>query len=113
MKKIGLTILMVISGLILISCGESNGSIVGTWERDNTEHGTSIMDFNDDGTGSWEIDSSTPFEFEWSTDGGILTMEFLPLGVTEPLEREYRLEDGLLIFGMENGNEFIYNRIEE
>jgi len=110
MKKILLTILMVGFGLLLVACGGSNDSdLIGAWERDLGEWGISTLTFDDDGTGIFYLDSTRfdPEPFEWSTSGGVLTKEFDD--GTEELEYEI---DGSSLTLIENGNEFVYTRVD-
>ena len=107
MKKIILASLMVAFTIILIACGGSD-DLIGTWEREH-DFGITTIVFNDDNTGTWNLNEGTPDRFEWSTSGNMLTKEFVDYNEIEEVEYEI---DGNQLTLIEHGNEFIYIRVE-
>jgi len=111
MKRILSIALIAMFSLVLIACGDSNESdLIGTWERD-TDFGIFLITFNEDGTGTFDIrDLSAPADrFEWSVNNGTLTKEFIDLDEVDEMEYEV---DGDILTLIEDGNDFIYTRVE-
>ena len=110
MKKSLIGTLLVLITFILVACGGSNNSdLIGTWEREH-DFGTTIMTFSEDETGTWTISGlSNEADFEWSTNNGTLTKEFLDIDEIEAFE--YRIDGNNLII-IEDGNEFVYTRVD-
>lgn len=110
MKKLLLSLLTVTFSFVLVACdGSSDSYLVGTWERENLwdERIITIV-FNADNTGSWTF-ISEPDVFEWSTSGNTLTKEFTELNETDVFEFGV---NGNVLTLIEDGNEFIYTRVE-
>ena len=107
MKKILLTILVVAFSFTLIACGGSNDSdLIGSWEREHNFGITTIV-FNEDATGTWNLNTDNSYIFEWSTNNSILTKEY------GDFDEKFVYEvDGNNLILIEYGMKMIYNRVE-
>ena len=122
MKKLLLTISILLLVPVLMACGGSNDSnLVGVWERevyqDEELWFTSLLILNADGTGEShtiidEFEVPT-LEFEWSTSGGEFTQEFTARDDADfsPTPLAYVVEGDTLTI-TEGANDFVYTRVE-
>ena len=99
-KAIGLFLAIFVIALVVVGCGKSENSIVGTW---TSESGSFVYTFNEDGTGDY---SGAAFTYTTVDDKLSITYN----GSTSPFETTYTIDGNTLNVKDSFGNDTIYKR---
>lgn len=100
MKRVLIALTVLVSGFVLVGCGNSEeAKLVGTWHYES-ERGElfSELVFNADNTGydnSELLGTETSLPFEWTVDDGVILIEY---ELSDSEGWLFRIDDGSLIY---------------